>query len=109
MTKERFFLDTVFIQALVDRNDDLHSKVVKLLPRMRQAKRVWVTEAVFIEVANALSKMYRAKAAEFIEECYNTPNISVVPLDAQLFNSGLQMYKSYKDKDWSLVYSIENV
>ncbi len=55
MNQERLFLDTVFIQALLNKNYQYHTQAKALLPRVKNAVEVWVTEAVLIEVGNALS------------------------------------------------------
>jgi hypothetical protein len=47
---ERFFLDTVFIEALFNKRDQYHHQAVKLFPIVRTAKEVWLTEAILIEV-----------------------------------------------------------
>ena len=49
MNRERLFLDTVFVQALLNRRDQYHAQAMTLLPRVRSAIEVWVTEAVLIE------------------------------------------------------------
>ena len=59
MTGERIFLDTVFIQALLNVRDQYHLKAKIVLPHIRNAVEVWVTEAVLIEVGNALSAFNR--------------------------------------------------
>ena len=55
MTSERLFLDTVFIQALLNPRDTYHNQAKELFPRIRAASEVWITEAIFVEVGNALS------------------------------------------------------
>ena len=55
MTAERIFLDTAFVQALLNRRDQYHSKVKSLMGRVREASEIWVTEAVLVEVGNALA------------------------------------------------------
>ena len=66
MTSERFLLDTVFIQALLNKRDSYHQQALAFLPRVSDAAEVWITEAVLIEVANALSAINRLAAARFI-------------------------------------------
>jgi hypothetical protein len=39
MAEERLFLDAVFIEALLNRRNKLHSKVVSLLPLGRNAAK----------------------------------------------------------------------
>ena len=56
MTGERLFLDTAFIQALLNPRDNYHTQAKELFPRIRAASEVWITEAIFIEVGNALNQ-----------------------------------------------------
>jgi predicted nucleic acid-binding protein len=70
---ERFLLDTVFIQALLNFRDQYHTKAKTFLPRLRKASEVWVNEAVLVEVCNALSVVNRTAAIQFVEYCYSTP------------------------------------
>ncbi|MBN4003966.1 PIN domain-containing protein [Nostoc sp. LPT] len=102
MTGERIFLDTVFIQALLNARDQYHINAKILLPRVRNAVEVWVTKAVLIEVGNALSAFNRTAAMQFIQQCYQTPNMYIVSLDTPLFNYALQLYQSRLDKTWGL-------
>lgn len=73
MNGDRLFLDTVFIQALLNRRDQYHDKAKVFLPRLRNALEVWVTEAVLIEVGNALSAVNRTAAIQFIQQ--NPPGV----------------------------------
>ena len=57
MSRERLFLDTVFVQALLNRRDQYHAQAMTLLPRVRSAIEVWATEAVLVEIGNALSNV----------------------------------------------------
>ncbi|MBN3868893.1 MAG: PIN domain-containing protein [Nostoc sp.] len=102
MTGERIFLDTVFIQALLNARDQYHIKARTLLPRVQSAVEVWLTEAVLIEVGNALSAFNRTAAIRFIQQCYQTSNMCVVSVDTELLNRALQLYQSRLDKTWGL-------
>jgi len=102
MSDERLFLDTVFIQALLNKHDQYHVQARAFLPRVRVAVEVWVTEAVLVEVGNALSAVNRAAAVQFIQQCYNTANLRVVTVDTPLLNLALQLYSERPDKSWGL-------
>lgn len=102
MNEDRLFLDTVFIQALLNKNDQYHNQAKILLPRIKNAIEVWVTEAVLMEVANALSAVNRQAAVLFINQCYQTDNINVVSVDTPLFVRALQLYQNRQDKNWGL-------
>lgn len=102
MTGDRLFLDTFFIQAILNRRDQYHLQAKALLPRIRAAGEVWITEAVLVEVGNALSAINRAGAVEFIRRCYSTANIRVVGVDTPLLDRALKLYETHVDKTWGL-------
>lgn len=102
MSDEHLFLDTVFIQALLNKRDQYHIQARVFLPRVRVAASVWVTEAVLVEVGNALSAVNRSAAVQFIQQCYNTTNLQVVTVDTPLLNRALQLYSERLDKTWGL-------
>jgi predicted nucleic acid-binding protein len=103
MNPDRLFLDTVFIQAILNPHDQYHTPAMKLLPRVKNAQEVWITEAIFMEVGNALSTYNHRKVSAFIQQCYQTNNMSVVNITPQLFQQGLNLYQSRQDKTWGLV------
>ena len=102
MTRERFLLDTMFIQAFLNSRDPYHQVALAFLPRIRKAKEVWVTEAILVEVGNALGAINRTIAAQFITECYQTSNMRVVSVSTQLLNQARDLYASRADKTWGL-------
>src|SRR5436305_466579 len=107
MSGDHLFLDTAFIQALLDRRDQYHARARSLQPRMRTAASVLVTEAILIEAANALSGGGRSAAVGFIDRCYQEQtrpggNLVVVEVDTLLVIRGLDLYRSRSDKTWSL-------
>jgi len=106
---ERFLLDTVFIQALLNFRDQYHTKAKTFLPRLRKASEVWVTEAVLVEVCNALSVVNRTAAIQFVEYCYSTNNIQVVTIDTSLLKRAITLYKNRSDKTWGLTDCISFV
>jgi hypothetical protein len=109
MSTERLFLDTAFVQALLNRRDQYHAQARALLPRLRSAREIWVTEAVLVEIGNALSSVDRHAAVRFIEECYKTANIHVVSVDTWLLMRALRLYRDRPDKGWGLTDCISFV
>ena len=95
--RERLLLDTSFIQALLNSKDRHHQRAKALLPRVYNAREVWVTEAVLVEVGNAFSAMNRGAASQFIRQCYQTPNIRVVNVDTGLLGRALELYGARPD------------
>lgn len=109
MSDERLFLDTVFIQALLNKRDQYHDQAKAFLPRVRTAMAVWVTEAVLVEVGNALAAVNRPGGVQFIQQCYNTANLHVVTVDTLLLMRALQLYNERPDKTWGLTDCISFV
>ena len=109
MTGDRLFVDTAFIQALLNPRDNYHNQAKQLFPRIRAASEVWITEAIFAEVGNALSALNRNGAVQFIQQCYRTENIRVVSIDTVLLMQALDLYQSRPDKTWGLTDCISFV
>ena len=85
MSGERLLLDSTFIAGLINSRDQLHFKAQAFLPMVEAAAEVVITEAVLIEVGNLLhSVQQRQRAAEFIDACYGTTNITIVSVDTEL-------------------------
>ncbi|MEM8642257.1 MAG: nucleic acid-binding protein [Cyanobacteria bacterium P01_G01_bin.54] len=109
MSSERLFLDAAFIQALLNPRDDYHAQARNLFPRVREAVEIWLTEAILIEVGNALSTFNRSGAVQFIEQCYTTANIRLVTVDTALLQNALALYRACPDKGWGLTDCISFV
>jgi len=105
---ERLFLDTFWVQALLNRNDAYHARAVAWLARVERAE-VWTTEAVLVEIGNALSAVARGEAAAFIARCYTAPSIHVASVSPALFQRALTLYTARADKDWGLTDCISFV
>ncbi len=65
-----------------------------------------MTEAVLVEVGNALAAFDREAAARFIRKCYRTPNIKVAAVDTPLLKAALALYVGRPDKRWGLTACI---
>ncbi len=102
MKPTRLFLDTAFVQALLNRNDQYHQIAKAYLSELRTAKEVWTTEAILIEIGNALSATHREATVRFIDQCYATSNIHVVSVDTELLKRALSLYGERTDKEWGL-------
>jgi uncharacterized protein len=109
MSRDRLFLDTVFIQALLNPRDSYHDSAKALFPRVRSAGEVWTTEAILVEVGNALSASNRNGATLFIQQCYQTDNLTIVSVNTSLLKQALELYNSRSDKAWGLTDCISFV
>lgn len=99
---ERVFVDTGYILALVNENDQHHAEALALSERF-DGQPVIVTDAVLLEIGNALSRMDRAAAVQIIQDLRESPDVTLVHLDPELFDSAFDLYRRHADKRWGLV------
>ncbi|MBN2396572.1 MAG: type II toxin-antitoxin system VapC family toxin [Candidatus Atribacteria bacterium] len=104
----RIFVDTAFVVALVNQKDQYHDQALELSRKYENAPLL-MTEAVLLEIGNALAKDYKLEAIETIKAFRTSNEVVIVDLNSQLFNKGFEMYEKYQDKAWSLVDCISFV
>lgn len=98
----RIFIDTLFVIALINRRDQYHQQALGLAEQFEGAPLL-VTEAVLLEIGNALARNYKQEAVEIIEQFLAAEEVEVVHLTPRLFAQGFALYKSHQDKAWGLV------
>jgi predicted nucleic acid-binding protein len=102
MNKQRWFIDTAFVQALFNRSDQYHEQAVGWLSLARGASELWTTGAVLLEIGNVLAASNRKGASEFIRQSWQSPNFHVVSADDSILRRALQLFDDRPDKTWSL-------
>jgi len=102
--REKVFVDTAaFIGILVDKEEN-HKSAIEVMSDLRAKKaRLFITEAVLFELANALSAIeFRARAVSFIDTLRKLSSFEIVLTNAELFEKALRLYRERPDKEWSL-------
>lgn len=99
---ESVFVDTGYILALVNENDQHHAEAL-LLSERYDSQPVVVTDAVLLEIGNALSRIDRGAAVQVIQDLRESRGSTVVPLTPELFDSAFDLYRRHTDKQWGLV------
>ena len=102
MNSKRAFLDTAFVVALVNQNDQHHPKALKLSKKFEH-QRLVTTDVILLEIGNALSKNFKRESVEIIETIRAAEEIQIIELNAEIFENAFQMYAKYLDKSWGLV------
>ena len=99
------FLDTSFAIALSSITDQNHLKAVKLANQIEaDATRVVTTQAILLEIGNALSKQkFRAAAIQLLEALETDPSVEVLLLTNSLYKLAFNLFKQREDKEWGLV------
>lgn len=98
------FLDSAYAIALAASNDQFHDQAVVLAEQMEtQRTRLVTTQAVVLEIGNALSKQrYRAAAVELLASLIADPHVEIVSLSEELLARAFRLYLERDDKEWGL-------
>lgn len=99
------FLDTSFAIALSAVTDQNHIRAVELADQIEaKGTRLVTTQAILLEIGNALSKQrYRVAAIQLLESLKADPNVEIVLLTNELYAAAFNLFKSREDKEWGLV------
>lgn len=99
------FLDTSFAIALSSIRDRHHQKAVQLARQLEADRtRLITTEAILLEIGNALSKIqYRSSAIKLLESLESDPNVDIVLLTREIYYAAFDLFKQRTDKEWGLV------
>jgi len=98
----RIFVDTLFVIALINQRDQYHQQASELADQL-EGQPLLVTDAVLLEIGNALARNFRQEAVEVIEGFFASDEMEIVRLDPDLFERAFEMYKKYQDKEWGLI------
>jgi uncharacterized protein len=98
------FLDTSFAIALSSPNDDLHHRAVHLAKLLETAgTRLLTTQAVMLEIGNALSKPpYRHAAIILLKSLEADSKVEILPVSQELYARAFQLYCERPEKGWGL-------
>jgi len=98
----RTFVDTAFVVALVNSNDQYHAKAQNL-SEMYETEPLIITDVVLLEIGNALARDYKKEAIEIFESFRTSKEVLIVELSLEFFDKAFELYKKYTDKDWGMV------
>ena len=103
MTK--VFLDTAYFIALVSTADRHHLKAQEISEWIATTKiQTVTTQAVMLEVGNALSKQrYRRIAVSLLSLIESDSDTAIIPLTRKLYVQAFALFSSRLDKEWGLV------
>jgi hypothetical protein len=108
VNQHELFVDAGHWIALLNSDDALHQRALRLNPALR--KRLITTDAVLAEVGDAMARPpLRARAVTFFDRVRANPNVEIVHVDARLFARGVALYAARPDKEWGLTDCISFV
>ena len=102
------FIDTGYVLALANTADKYHDHAYAA---SLVAKPPFITtEAVLIEIGNALSGLrWRSLGFAIINDLRQDPNIKILSVDTDLFDRALSLYGARSDKTWGITDCISFV
>lgn len=98
----KIFIDTLFVVALVNRRDQYH-QTASQLAALYEGHPLLVTDAVLLEIGNALARNYKAEAVAIITGFLDSAEVEIVRLTMELFEQAFALYQQYQDKSWGLI------
>jgi predicted nucleic acid-binding protein len=99
---EKIFIDTGFILALIYPRDQYHTQALNLARKYTNNFFV-TTDAVLLELGNAVARHSKPEAIVYIKNLMESNNIEIVRLNPELFDLAFELYKQSYDKTWGLV------
>ena len=104
MAIEPVFLDTAYINGLLNTRDQWHERALEWQKKLSVEKRSLITtEFVLMEIGNGLAALkFRQDAANVIRALRNSPLVTTVAASAELFQNALELFDRRPDKDWGL-------
>ena len=98
----KVFIDTLFVVALINQRDAFHQKASELADEY-EGEPLLTTDAVLLEIGNALARNFKQQAIEIIDDFLSSNDVEIVRLTPQLFEHAYSLYRQYRDKEWGLI------
>ncbi len=95
------FVDTSYLLAIVNVDDALHDRASAWTERVHG--RLLTTEFVLLEFMDALcGPPFRRRALDTLTLLRADDAFTIAPLSAGLLSSGVDVFATHQDKEWSL-------
>jgi uncharacterized protein len=101
---DRVFVDASFLVATYNRRDHLHRRALEFDVALLNAREIWTTDAVLLEVTATLSQPpYRTMAIQVWRQFHGgAERCRAVEASADNLAEAMATYQSRGDKAWSL-------
>ena len=102
MPPTKTLVDTLFVVVLINKRDQHHNAAAELAD-LYDGQPLVITDAVLLEIGNALARSYKQEAVEVIDTLLNSADVEVVRLTPRSFAQAFELYRTHADKEWGLV------
>lgn len=103
--RDEIFFGTSFAIARASRKDQFHEQA-KFCSNKIQSENISivVTQAVILEIGNALAKLaFRPIAVGLLENFEKSGNITIITMSDELYEKAFELFCNRPDKKWGLV------
>lgn len=99
-----FFVDTAYLNALVNLRDQWHGVAVEWQRKLAATRHPLVTtEFILVEFADGLASVrFRDRAVASIGALRMSSSLEIIPASATLFDDALNLFQRRPDKDWGM-------
>ncbi|MGH9958133.1 MAG: type II toxin-antitoxin system VapC family toxin, partial [Pyrinomonadaceae bacterium] len=94
------FLDTAYVNALINTRDQWHERAVWWERKLAaERRRLLTTQFILIEIGDGLATVkYRAEAGAIINHLTSSSFVEIIPATSQLFTDGFNLYSNVRIK-----------
>ncbi|MBI4871003.1 MAG: type II toxin-antitoxin system VapC family toxin [Candidatus Riflebacteria bacterium] len=102
--RPRYFLDTSFVLAVVNRKDKHHDLAVGWEARLlAERARLLTHQGVLIELGDGLARLPRRElGCQILERLAGDSRLVIAHLEGGLFRRAVELYLTRPDKEWGL-------
>lgn len=104
MKLDRVFVDASFLVATYNRRDYFHQRALEFDVALLNAREIWTTDAILLEVTATLSQPpHRVAAVQVWRQFHgDAERCRTVEASTESLAEAMEMYRSRRDKAWSL-------
>ena len=100
--KEIHFIDTSFIIALYNSDDEYHNRSIEVLDTIRDTRFV-ITHSILLEIGNSFAKVKLRKVGiEILRRLKADSRINTIEHTQHYHDKAVALFESRLDKDWGL-------
>lgn len=87
---DSLFVDTGYVIALINQTDQHHQQALQLADHY-EGTPIVTTDAILLEIGNALSRIARNEASAIIRHFQTAPEVTLVSLTPELMSAALSL------------------
>lgn len=91
----RYFLDTSFLLAFVDKDDEHHERARELMEKIKQ-EEIYISDFVFMETVNTMFSRFDHKDAREFSKYLKKSELRILHTNSKIFDNTVELFSSEK-------------